>query len=70
MKNLIDYAVGSIAFFAVGYAIMMGISAFFLAGDAYDVGTILNWFFMLVFCATAATIVRVLSQNAQNSAFI
>jgi len=57
MKNLIDYAVGSIAFFAVGYAIMMGISAFFLAGDAYDVGTILNWFFMLVFCATAATIV-------------
>ncbi len=65
MKNMVDYAVGSLAFFAVGFALMMGTSAyllvgtdgFFLAGEAYDVGTILNWFFMLVFCATAATIV-------------
>ena len=24
MKNLVDYAVGSLAFFAVGYALMMG----------------------------------------------
>jgi len=58
MKNLVDYAVGSLAFFVVGYAIMMNNkSAFFLAGESYDVGIILNWFFMLVFCATAATIV-------------
>ena len=65
MKNLVDYSVGSLAFFAVGFALMMGTSAymlvgtdgFFLAGEAYDVSTLLIWFFMLVFCATAATIV-------------
>ncbi len=65
MKNLVDYSVGSLAFFAVGFGLMMGTSAymlvgtdgFFLAGEAYDVGTILLWFFMLVFCATAVTIV-------------
>ena len=65
MKNLVDYSVGSLAFFAVGFALMMGTSAymlvgtdgFFLFGNAYDVGTLLTWFFMMVFCATAATIV-------------
>lgn len=65
MKNLVDYSIGSLAFFAVGFALMMGTSAymlvgtdgFFLVGEAYDVGTILIWFFMMVFCATAMTIV-------------
>ena len=65
MKNLMDFAVGSLAFFAVGFALMMGTDwhgiigtdGWFLAGDAYDVNTIMTWFFMLVFCATAATIV-------------
>ncbi len=65
MKNLMDYSVGSLAFFAVGFALMMGTSAymlvgtdgFFLAGESYDVDTMLTWFFMLVFCATTATIV-------------
>ncbi|WP_297123971.1 ammonium transporter [Thermococcus sp.] len=65
MKNLMDFAVGSLAFFAVGFALMMGNdwhgligkSGWFLLGDAYDVSTIEIWFFMLVFCATAATIV-------------
>jgi Amt family ammonium transporter len=65
MKNLMDYSVGSLAFFAVGFALMLGTSAyllvgtdgFLLLGEAYDVGTILTWFFMFMFCATAATIV-------------
>jgi len=65
MKNFMDFAVGSLAFFAVGYALLMGDSfnmlfgttGFFLSGDAYDVNTLLHWFFMLVFAATAATIV-------------
>jgi Amt family ammonium transporter len=65
MKNLMDFSVGSLAFFAVGFALMMGTDwhgiigtdGWFLAGDAYDVNTIMTWFFMLVFCATAATIV-------------
>jgi Amt family ammonium transporter len=65
MKNLMDFAVGSLAFFAIGFALMMGTDymgligtdGWFLVGDAYDVSTIELWFFMLVFCATAATIV-------------
>ncbi|AGK60939.1 ammonium transporter [Archaeoglobus sulfaticallidus PM70-1] len=65
MKNLMDFAVGTIAFFAIGFALMMGTDlggiigtdGWFLAGNAYDVSTIEIWFFMLVFAATAATIV-------------
>lgn len=67
MKNLMDLAIGSIAFWAVGYAIMYGSDSvmnwffrsspteqgyfFFSADDWY------NLFFQTVFCATAATIV-------------
>lgn len=65
MKNLMDFAVGSLAFFVVGFALMMGTDwhgilgtdGWFLAGDFYDVSKVEIWFFMLVFCATAATIV-------------
>jgi len=82
MKNLMDFSVGSIAYWAVGFGIMfaagnsfMGTTGWFLAGadnspatgDAYvGVYNALNWawvpleckyFFQLVFCATAATIV-------------
>ncbi len=34
-----------------------GSTGFFLAGDAYDVNTVLLWLFEMVFCVTAATIV-------------
>ena len=82
MKNLMDFSVGSIAYWAVGFGIMyaagnsfMGTTGWFLAGadnspatgDAYiGVYSALSWtsvsleckyFFQLVFCATAATIV-------------
>jgi len=65
MKNLMDFVVGSLVFLAVGYALMMGkdwhtligISGWFLHGDAYDVHTYLIWIFQVVFAATAATIV-------------
>jgi len=65
MKNLMDFAIGSLAFFAIGFALMMGsdmhgligTDGWFLVGNAYDVSTIELWFFELVFAATAATIV-------------
>ena len=64
-KNLMDYAIGSLAFFLVGYAIMMGgdwhglwgTQGWLMLGSYYDVDKYLNMFWMLVFCATAATIV-------------
>ncbi|AEH44087.1 ammonium transporter [Thermodesulfatator indicus DSM 15286] len=64
-KNLLDFVAGSLAFWAIGFAILMGkdwhgligTSGFFLAGDNYDVGTYLSFFWQMVFCATAATIV-------------
>ncbi len=64
-KNLMDLAVGSIAFFLVGYAIMMGgdwhglwgTEGWLMLGGYYGVDEYLSMFWMMVFCATAATIV-------------
>ena len=64
-KNLMDFVIGSLTFFLIGYAFMMGTDAggfigtsgFFMTGEYYDVDAYLNMFWMLVFCATAATIV-------------
>jgi Amt family ammonium transporter len=65
MKNIMDMAIGSIAYFAIGFAIMFGADrlglfgtgGWFLAGDAYDVDQLKLFIFQLVFAATAATIV-------------
>ncbi len=64
-KNLMDFAIGSLTFFMIGYALMMGgdwnglwgTKGWFMLGDFYTVDAYLNMFWMLVFCATAATIV-------------
>lgn len=64
-KNLIDFVVASLCFFAVGYGFLKGqdVGGFigrghwFLHGEAYDVGVYLDFFWQLVFCGTAATIV-------------
>ncbi len=67
MKNMMDFSIGALAYWAVGFAVMYGTSevvtgvmgwgGFFLTGDAYDVAMIESWFFQMVFAATAATIV-------------
>ncbi|MEE8401345.1 MAG: ammonium transporter [Candidatus Hydrothermarchaeaceae archaeon] len=63
MKNLMDFSVGILAFWAVGFGIMwgaksnlfFGYSDFFLKG--FDAAGYNGWFFQMVFAATAATIV-------------
>lgn len=65
MKNLMDFSIGSIAFFLVGFGLMFGASNglfgtthFLLSGT--EPGGHWNWTFLIfqtVFCATAATIV-------------
>ena len=69
MKNLMDFAVGTLAFFAVGYAFMfgkdaggfIGIDGFFMSGfdpsTPDGMWTFAFWIFQAVFAATAATIV-------------
>lgn len=65
MKNLMDQAVGSLAFWAVGFGLMFGTSymglfgtdGFFLSGYGDRTETYSFLFFQTMFCATAATIV-------------
>ncbi len=66
MKNLMDFSIGSVAFWVVGFGIMFGTSIggwigapdFFVQGN-YDSSypTAAFFIFQTVFCATAATIV-------------
>lgn len=66
MKNMMDFAVGSIAFWAVGFGLMFGATNgffgttdFFFSGATGD-GAAWNyafWMFQTVFAATAATII-------------
>jgi len=70
MKNMMDFCLGSLIFYAVGFAFMygdsfgsfIGFSNFFLSDAVSATGTIdawsyADWFFQAVFAATAATII-------------
>lgn len=66
MKNLMDFCIGTPAFWLVGFGMMFGGTGAFIGGfdpfilGEYDFGSIPKWcyvIFQTVFCATAATIV-------------
>jgi Amt family ammonium transporter len=62
MKNLMDFSVGAIMYWAIGWALMYGesVGAFIGGSDFFvqgDTGLMRDWFFQVVFAATAATIV-------------
>ncbi|MGD9110528.1 MAG: ammonium transporter [Phycisphaerales bacterium] len=65
MKNLMDFSIGSIAFFLVGFGLMFGVTNGLFGTTLFGLkgvepGTHWNWTFLIfqtVFCATAATIV-------------
>lgn len=67
MKNLMDFSIGSLVFWAVGFGLMFGVSntgwigtsGFFLSGyePGGDPWVLMFWIFQAVFAATAATIV-------------
>ena len=68
MKNLMDFSLGTIAFWAVGFGLMfgpgsgwIGMGDFFVTGmnpdGTLDHWTFAFWIFQVVFAATAATIV-------------
>jgi len=67
MKNLMDFSMGSLAYWAIGFGIMFGASStgwfgtsgFFLSDfqPGGDPWILAFWMFQVVFCATAATIV-------------
>jgi len=69
MKNLMDFCIGALAFWAIGYALMYGgnggsflgwdKSLLFLGSvtDGQDMTGSASWMFQVVFAATAATIV-------------
>ena len=63
MKNLVDFSFGSLAFWAVGFALMFGAGNAFFGSEGFFLNGVTEpsqyayWLFQAVFAATAATIV-------------
>jgi Amt family ammonium transporter len=81
MKNTMDFAVGALAYWAVGFGLMFGVSKtgwfgtgdFFLSGATGDGGpwNLAFWMFQVVFAATAATIISgAVAERTKFSAYI
>ncbi len=79
MKNLMDFAVGSLAYWAVGFGLMYGVTSngwfgtgdFFVGGAGAEPWTLAFWMFQVVFAATAATIISgAVAERTKFSAYI
>lgn len=81
MKNLLDFAMGGFAYWAIGFGLMFGLSNGFTGGSHFLVNfdnTTLDgqwgftfWFFQIVFAATAATIVSgAMAERTKFSAYL
>lgn len=81
MKNLMDFAMGSIAYWAIGFGLMFGVSksgffgttGFFLSDytPGGDPWVLAFWMFQVVFAATAATIVSgAMAERTKFSAYL
>ncbi len=80
MKNMMDFCIGSLAFWAVGFGLMFGVSNglfgttdFFFSGATGDdqAWNYAFWMFQVVFCATAATIISgAVAERTKFSAYL
>lgn len=81
MKNLMDFSMGGVAYWAVGFGLMFGVSNGFVGGSNFfanfDNATIDGqwgftfWLFQVVFAATAATIVSgAMAERTKFSAYL
>lgn len=78
MKNLLDFSIGSIGFWAVGFGLMFGATSgfcgqtgFFLEGHREDTWTYTFLMFQTVFAGTAATIVSgAMAERTKFSAYL
>ncbi|GAB4295463.1 MAG: ammonium transporter [Desulfuromonadia bacterium] len=80
MKNMMDFSVGAIAYWAVGFGLMFGVSNgffgtthFFFTGssEADQPWNYAFWMFQVVFAATAATIISgAVAERTKFSAYI
>jgi Amt family ammonium transporter len=80
MKNMMDFSVGAIAFWAVGFGLMFGTTNgffgttdFFFSGATGDdaAWNFAFWMFQVVFCATAATIISgAVAERTKFSAYL
>lgn len=80
MKNMMDFCIGSLAFWAVGFGLMFGAtnglfgtSDFFFSGATGDdqAWNYAFWMFQVVFCATAATIISgAVAERTKFSAYL
>ena len=79
MKNLMDFAVGALAYWAVGFGLMFGATSsglfgttdFLIGGAGTEPWTYAFWMFQVVFAATAATIISgAVAERTKFSAYI